>query len=395
MVLRSLANNRAVALEPSSKVRAVLTPSRDFRLDFFRGLALIFIFVDHIPDNVLSYFTVQSIQFFDAAEVFIFISGYTAALVYGRTLVRYGALYATAQILRRAWQLYVAHIFLFMIFIAEVSYTVMTFNNPMYNDEMRVGEFLAEPHVAVVKALLLQFQPTFLDILPLYIVLLTAFPAILVVLRVRPLMVLIPSFLLYVIVQATDMSVPAYPPGHVWYFNPLAWQFLFFTGAALGLGEGRWRRFARTWRPLLLGAALVVGAASFVRLSWTIHGIWDPVPGLFLDWLWPVNKSNLSPLRLVPFFAVAIIVAAVVPPGAGFLRATAAKPLVLCGRHSLEIFCLSILLSALGHFLLAQYDLGVFVQLLVDIVGILAMCLTARLIEWYRSMGPRPLPAAE
>ena len=89
---------------------------------------------------------------------------------------RQGPIYATAQILRRAWQLYIAHIFLFVIFIAEVSYTVATFNNPMYNDEMRVGDFLEEPHVAIVKALLLQFQPTFLDILPLYIVLLVAFP---------------------------------------------------------------------------------------------------------------------------------------------------------------------------------------------------------------------------
>ena len=94
---------------------------RDLRLDFFRGLSLIFIFIDHIPYNVLSYFTLQSNTFFDAAEVFIFISGYTAALVYGRRLAAKGAIYATAQIWRRAWTLYVAHIFLFVLFIAEVS----------------------------------------------------------------------------------------------------------------------------------------------------------------------------------------------------------------------------------------------------------------------------------
>ena len=210
---------------------------RDLRLDFFRGLALIFIFIDHVPENVFSYFTLQAFQFYDAAEVFIFVSGYTAAFVYGRTLHSQGAFYATAQILRRAWQLYVAHIFLFMIFIAEVSYTATTFNNPMYNDEMRVADFLEEPHVAIVKALLLEFQPTFLDILPLYILLLVIFPVILLGLWVQPLLVLVPSFLLYAIVQATDVSVPAYPEGHVWYFNPLAWQFLFTAGAALGLGR--------------------------------------------------------------------------------------------------------------------------------------------------------------
>src|SRR5262249_13100597 len=153
---------------------------RDLRLDFFRGVSLVLIFIDHIPENVLSYFTLQATTFFDAAEVFIFISGFTASLVYGRRLAAKGALYATAQVLRRAWQLYVAHIFLFVLFIAEVSYTAAAFNNPMYNEEMRVADFLDEPHIAVVKALLLQFQPTFLDILPLYIAMLLIFPPVLI-----------------------------------------------------------------------------------------------------------------------------------------------------------------------------------------------------------------------
>ena len=153
--------------------------TRDLRLDFFRGVALVFIFVDHIPENILSYFTLQAVGFYDAAEVFIFISGFTAALVYGQRMAVKGALYATAQIWRRAWQLYVAHVFLFVIFIGEVSYTVMTFNNPMYNEEMRVADFLVHPHIAVIKALLLEFQPTFLDILPLYILMMLIFPAVL------------------------------------------------------------------------------------------------------------------------------------------------------------------------------------------------------------------------
>src|SRR6516165_8410281 len=261
----------------------VPTGSRDLRLDLFRGLALIFIFIDHIPENVLSYFTLQAVQFYDAAEVFIFISGYTAALVYGRTLALFGVFYATAQILRRVWQLYVAHIFLFMIFIAEVSYTVTTFNNPMYNDEMRVADFLGEPHIAIVKALLLEFQPTFLDILPLYILLLVIFPVILLGLRLQLLLVLIPSFLVYAAVQATDVSVPAYPEGHAWYFNPLAWQFLCTAGAALGLRRTTLSPHghvpaAGAW---LLLAMVVIVFGFIIRLSWMIHGVWDASPGLF------------------------------------------------------------------------------------------------------------------
>src|SRR5882724_2896316 len=181
--------------------------ARDLRLDFFRGLALFFIFIDHIPENTLSYFTLQAIGFSDAAEVFIFISGYTAALVYGRTLLQQGRLFATAQVYRRVWQLYVAHIFLFVIFTAEVSYTVLTFNNPMYNEELRVGDFLAEPHIAIIKALVLQFQPTFLDILPLYIVLLATFPLVLLLLERHILMALLPSLLLYGLVQVFGLAL--------------------------------------------------------------------------------------------------------------------------------------------------------------------------------------------
>ena len=370
--------------------RIVPASSRDLRLDFFRGIALIFIFIDHIPENVLGYFTIQAVQLFDAAEVFIFISGYTAALVYGRILANQGPLYATARILGRTWQLYVAHVFLFVLFTAEVSYTVATFNNPMYNDEMGVADFLEQPHIAIVKALMLEFQPTFLAILPLYIVLLVVFPPVLLGLRLHPLLVLLPSGLLYLVVQLTNLSVPAYPEGQVWFFNPLAWQFLFIVGAALGLP------YRREWRPaqrLVLPAALIIVAAGFViKFTWIIHGIWDPFPAVFLKELWPMSKSSLSPIRLISFFAMVVIVTTFVPSGAAFLRSPVARPVVLCGQQSLEIFCLGILLSALGHFVLSEYDATISIQLAVNLVGILAMCLTASMINWYKTNSRAVMP---
>jgi hypothetical protein len=367
-------------------------PSRDLRLDFFRGLALICIFIDHIPENFLNYFTISSIAFSDAAEVFIFISGFTASLVYGRALAARGTLIATVQVLRRAWQLYVAHIFLFMIFIAEVSYTVRAFNNPMYNEEMGVGDFLEQPHLAVVQAMLLQFQPTFLDILPLYIVMLLIFPLVLICLRWRPFAVLIPSALLYVAVQVFGIAMPAYPPGHVWSFNPLAWQFLFILGATLGHAEQHARGRARLVELAFWPALAIAAVALVIRLSWTFHNFWDSVPDLFARELWPTNKSNLSPIRLVSFFALVMLTAHWVSPQARFMRANWARPLVLCGRHSLEIFCLSILLSALGHFLMSEINTGLTMQLGVNVVGIAAMCLTAAMLDWYRAV--QRVPAA-
>jgi hypothetical protein len=371
--------------------RSLPEPStqRDLRLDFFRGLSLIFIFIDHIPYNVLSYFTLQSNTFFDAAEVFIFISGYTAALVYGRRLAVKGAIYATAQVWRRAWTLYVAHIFLFVLFIAQVSYTAATFNNPMYNEEMRVAEFLDEPHVAIVQALLLRFQPTFLDILPMYIVLLLIFPAVLLGLRRHWLLVLAPSAALYVAVQIFDVSFTAYPVGH-WYFNPLAWQFLFVSGAVLAHLNAEGHDFARLLRVAFPIAALVFVAALVVRVSWSLHTLWDPVPALLLKLLWPAPKDDLSPIRLIPFFALIVLVAVLIRPHARFLASRAARPLVIAGQQSLEIFCLGILLSALAHVLINELGYGLGVRLAVNALGIAIMLIAARMLDWYKALDRMP-----
>jgi len=363
-----------------------LAPSRDLRLDFFRGLALICIFIDHIPENYLNYVTISAIGFSDAAEVFIFISGFTASLVYGRALAMRGTLIATVLVLRRAWQLYVAHIFLFMIFIAEVSYTVRAFNNPMYNEEMGVGDFLEHPHLAVVQAMLLQFQPTFLDILPLYIVMLLIFPLVLIGLRWRLLAVLIPSALLYLAVQIFNVAMPAYPSGSVWTFNPLAWQFLFILGATLGHGQAHARGLARLVEIAYWPALAIAMVALVIRLSWTFHGFWESVPDLFAHQLWPTNKRNLSPVRLISFFALVMLAARWISPQARFMRLAPARPVVACGRHSLEIFCLSILLSALGHFLMSEINTGLIMQLGINVVGVAVMCLTAAMLDWYRAM---------
>lgn len=132
---------------------------RDLRLDLFRGLALWLIFLDHIPSNVVSWITIRNYGFSDATEIFVFISGYTAAFVYGATMQERGFVVASARILRRAWQVYVAHIFLFTIYMAEIAYVSASFENPLYAEEMGVFEFLRQPDVTLVQALLLKFKP--------------------------------------------------------------------------------------------------------------------------------------------------------------------------------------------------------------------------------------------
>src|SRR5438067_12364607 len=109
---------------------------RDLRLDLFRGIALWLIFLDHIPFNVVNWVTIRNYGFSDAAEIFVFISGYTAAFVYGRTMQQRGVVVASARILKRAWTVYIAHIFIFVIFMAELAYVTRSIENSFYNEEM-------------------------------------------------------------------------------------------------------------------------------------------------------------------------------------------------------------------------------------------------------------------
>src|SRR3954464_13397968 len=188
-------------------------PGRDLRLDLFRGLALWLIFLDHIPSNIVSWITIRNYGFSDATEIFIFISGYTAAFVYGKAMRERGFLISGARILRRAWQIYVAHIFLFAIYMAEIAYVASSFENPLYAEEMGVLDFLKQPDVTIVQALLLKFRPVNMDVLPLYIVLILSLPPILWLMQRRADLALALSVALYALTWQYDLYLPAYPNG--------------------------------------------------------------------------------------------------------------------------------------------------------------------------------------
>src|ERR1041385_7023768 len=108
VVLQTRPEPMPAATAAVTAASAAAASTRDLRLDLFRGIALWLIFLDHIPSNILSWATIRNYGFSDAAEMFVFISGYTAAFVYGRAMRERGFLVAGARILKRAWQVYVA-----------------------------------------------------------------------------------------------------------------------------------------------------------------------------------------------------------------------------------------------------------------------------------------------
>jgi hypothetical protein len=368
----------------------VLTPAvslapgeRELRIDLFRGLALWLIFIDHMSPDLLTWFTIRSYGFSDAAEIFIFISGYTAAFVYGRAMRETGFVIATARILRRVWQIYVANVFLFTIFFAEIVYAARSFNNPLYSDEMGVNDFLKHPDVAIVQALLLRFRLLNMDVLPLYVILMFFLPWILRLLQWRADVTMALSVALYVMAWRYDLHLTSYPNGF-WAFNPFFWQLLFVFGAWCALGGAR--RMSRfVLSPITQGIAIAyLLAAFFVTMTWYFPQLNFLIPRRVEQFIYPISKTDLDILRFAHFLALAAITVRLVPNGWPGLKSPWLWPLILCGQHSLEIFCLGVFLAFVGYFVLSETAAGLGLHFVAAICGILVMTAVAWLNTWYK-----------
>jgi len=371
--------------------------ARDLRLDFFRGLALIFIFVDHVPGNFFAHFTFKNFGFSDAAEIFIFISGYAAALAFGRTFVRQGGSAGTRRVAKRIGEIYIAHILLLILCVGGIGIAARALENPLYYEYINLVPFAFEPVEAIWRALVLNHHLVYLNILPLYIALLAWFPALFWLLRRHPASALAASLALYAVANLTGLNLPSYPNNDGWFFNPFAWQLLFSIGTILGNAATKGVAVPRS-RWLAGGAVLYVLFALVVIAPWTkLSGLeeWRLVRG---DLLAPMDKSGLSPWRLAHILAVAYLVAIFVKPGAAWLRWGWARGVVACGRSSLDIFTLGTLLCFVGLFLMVEAGRDLWLQIAVNVGGIglmvaVATWLLRKKVQAIPSPSPAMLPA--
>ncbi len=383
-VAEAPARARRCAATSAPAITLPAAGERELRLDLFRGLALWLIFIDHLPPNILTWFTIRNYGFSDATEIFIFISGYTAAFVYGRAMLEAGFVVATARILRRVWQIYVAHVFLFTIFLAEISYVATSFKNPLYSEEMGIMDFLKQPDVTIIQALLLRFRPVNMDVLPLYIVLMLFLPVILWLMKWRPDVTLALSVALY----AADLAVRLVSVG-------LSERHLVLQSVRLAIAV-RVRRLVRARRrasgcrgscPRRITMWICIAyllAAFFVTLTWHIPQLSFLMPKRLEQWMYPISKTDLDVLRFAHFLALAAITVRFLPKDWPGLKSPWLRPLILCGQHSLEIFCLGVFLAFAGHFVLAEISGGAGLHFLISVAGILIMSGMAWVISWYK-----------
>ncbi len=386
------AKARPAEAKPRAAAPAITLPAigeRELRLDLFRGLALWLIFIDHLPPSLLTWFTIRNYGFSDATEIFIFISGYTAAFVYGRAMLESGFVVATARILRRVWQIYVAHVFLFTIFLAEISYVATRFENPLYTEEMGIMDFLKQPDVTIVQALLLRFRPVNMDVLPLYIVLMLALPLILWLdemaarRHARPLGRALRGHLgirpvsARPIRTASGRSIPS--PG-----NCCSCSAHGVRSEVRDACRVSWRHRVTMW----ISIAYLV-AAFYVTLTWYVPQLSHLMPKRLEQWMYPIDKTDLDVLRFTHFLAFAALTVRFLPRDWPGLKSPWLRPLILCGQHSLEIFCLGVFLAFAGHFILAEVSGGAAMHALISLSGILIMWGVAWVISWYKRVADK------
>jgi hypothetical protein len=362
---------------------------RNTVIDFWRGLVLVVIFINHVPGNLLENLTPRNYGFSDAAEAFVFISGLSVALVYYPRLPQSGVLEIIKRCLRRSFELYRMHLILTGAAVAlfSVGYVI--------SDDIAMLEIHGRSAVfgdtarGITGVLLLGHQLGYFNILPLYIILMLWAPVAMILLRIHVVLAAAVSVAIYALARADVLALSSWPEPGRWFFNPFAWQLLFtmgmFAGAFLGRTGMAYRR------------AVFLGAVTFLAISLVIM---TDAFGLVPNLLWStfVNfdliKSDLGLGRLLHFLALAYVVVQLrlgqivqeTPIGAEMIR---------LGRNALPVFAVGSILSAVGEVMMTLAAVKSsasphIVGMVFTLFGILGLLALARYLEWKKKGSTAP-----
>lgn len=328
---------------PALPVRSV----RDPRLDVFRGICLVMIFINHVPGTVFESFTTRNFGFSDAAEGFVLMSGIAAGLAYSadfrdRSMRLWTGL---ARVWRRVWTLYLVHITTTFAALAIAAAVALWLNNAEVLFENQMKWVWLDPLRTLVGLVILTHQFGYVNILPLYLTLLAVTPVLLFVAWRAPLWLLAASVLVWLVAGLYHLGPPNFPTQGVWFFNPLTWQLIFIIGLLTGVALKDGRRFVpvRRWLQVATGAFLVYAAFS-VQIpavsKATGHTLWLAKETFHLPWNITVfDKTYVTVPRLLHILALAYFLSSF-----AFIRRACAHwlaaPFELLGRQALPVFAL-------------------------------------------------------
>jgi hypothetical protein len=359
-------------------------------IDFWRGFALVTIFVNHVPGNVFERFTFSKYSLSDAAELFVFLAGWAIALAThsrqgpepgGRVLVRLAA---------RTVEVYRAQLVITAIALAMIAAAAIYFDNPLFLEWHNAAPAFTDPIQTTIGWVILTHQLGYFNILPLYVVLLALSPIFVLLARVSRIGALGLSAALYLTVLVFEIHLPTWPVEGTWFFNPLAWQLLLVLGI-LGCQWSRDSARFRLWAARLMPLGLFGVAAGLV-----VHfGELRPDPFLVPEprLLFVLDKSNLSPGRLLHFITVVLgfqSLYGLIAPYFPWLT----KQFSALGRNSLAVFSVGSIVSLAGQLLRFELGGGFMVDTLILGSGLACLIFTAWFVEWrLRSSRPSSLPS--
>jgi hypothetical protein len=385
MSATSLAARDAVATYRAMATAIAAQPDRhrlprDSRVDVLRGLALLMIYIDHLPGNVLGLFTLRNFGFADAAELFVLLAGFASMVAYGGSFARDGVLTGLRRVLLRLLRIYVFQAALLVAVVVVVGAWLHHF--PV--EPPSGAPFVHSGMNGLRHGLTLQAQPASLNILPLYIVLLALFPLVYGLIRISPIAALLPSGAVWAWVNFDpSINLTNWLDGEGWFFNPFAWQFLFVIGAVgvLLLRRHQGNLPQPLW--LRIAAWAYLGFALVASTPWQTWGWADFQP---ISLATP-DKTVLAPLRLLDVLALIVLAL-----GSVRFRTLAdhpvLRPLLVLGRNSLEVFALGTLLSIICRLAFLTFGVTLATQLLANGVGFGLMFGVAMALERWRRPGP-------
>jgi hypothetical protein len=347
-------------------------------VDFWRGFALITIFINHIPGVYYERLTHRNFSLSDSAELFVFLAGWSLRHVVGKPEDPTPTHQLIFRLGGRALTLYAAHMMIVMLAIALLAAASRILQNPLLLEWHNAAAVFNDPVETHIGLVLLSHQLGYFDILPLYVVLMLLAPLIALVHRLAPSWLVPISLAIYLTALVVPLTVPTWPTEGQWFFNPFCWQLVFVLGFAMSRerGPGGWVK-ANISVIRLVALPIFVLGALMVWFRWLPDPTLMPEPRL----LFINGKTFVTPMRLIQFLALVAVFSALYPYIAKAVPRLA-EALSMLGRNSLPVFCAGSVLSLAGQILRFYFRAGFAVDTILVVTGIVLMALAAWLAEW-------------
>lgn len=319
-------------------------------LDMLRGYALVCIMLDHMPISVMRRLTLTNFVVFDAAELFVLLSGFLVGLVWLRVEGREGRAAVQKRFWRRAYEVWRALIVgsVALALLSALLFGLGLKHTAVWSEYANM--IVDNPFGYVATIALMWMQPNLLDVLALYVLLIVTVPVAVPLLLRWPVVFMIGSVLLWMVAIPLNAMIPNQRPGPGLLFNPFGWQLLFFCGVAMGAFRVQIMAACKPWsRWITLVAAGIMIFSAMIVFAGKAGDAGKPLREALRLIHGPIDKWSLDGMRLIAALAASWLVAAPLARVFAWMAGTGAgRALADIGRGGLWAFVACVLLSIFG-----------------------------------------------